>query len=182
MNIPTITSNALLDRRLVGRSRKTKMVAPNTTTAAPDPTIPFAEDLATGSSDKMQKDTRSSVPDVAIKPLVSAIFKLYTAIKPSALAATKPPSPKAINESEDATSSNNEDEINELIVESTIQTRAKLDALIASKMTKQFLHVAILKRKRDSTNEEERDEHRDKITRAMLALLAQDLDDTINDE
>jgi len=47
-----------------------------------------------------------------------------------------------------------------------------------------MLHVAIPKRKRDDVNiEQDRDEHRDKIARAMMALLAQDPDDTTaNDE
>ena len=75
-------------------------------------------------------------------------------------------------------------EVNEITTESTIQTRAKLAALTTPlKITKQFLHVAILKRKRDDvTDEEERDEYRDKIARAMLALLAQDLNEIDNEE
>ena len=81
-------------------------------------------------------------------------------------------------------STNNFAEVNEITAESTVQTRAKLAALTTPlKMTKQFLYVAIPKRKRDDvTDEEERDEHRDKIARAMLALLAQDLNETDNEE
>ena len=81
-------------------------------------------------------------------------------------------------------STNNPAEVNEMTAESTVQTRAKLAALTTPpKMTKQFLHVAIPKRKRDDvTDEEERDEHRNKIARAMLALLAQDLNETDNEE
>ena len=45
------------------------------------------------------------------------------------------------------------------------------------------MHIAILKRKRqDATDEEERDKHRDKIARAILALLAQDSEDTEDEE
>ena len=81
-------------------------------------------------------------------------------------------------------STNDFAEVNEITTESTVQTRAKLAALTTPpKMTNQFLHVAIPKRKRDDvTDEEERDEHRDKIARAMLALLAQDLNETDNEE
>ena len=74
--------------------------------------------------------------------------------------------------------------VNEMIVESIVQTRAKLIALTtSSKMTKQFLHVVISKRKRDDvTNEKKRDEHRDKIARVMLALLTQNLNETNNEK
>ena len=158
------------------------MITFNITKIAFDSTISFAKNLTTNFSNKMQKNTRFSLLDVIIKFLTFVIFKLYTIIKLSTFAIIKS-STLAINESENVTNSNNEDEINELIVESTIQTRTKLITFIAlSKMTKQFLHVIIFKRKRDSTNEKERDEHRDKITRAMFALLAQNLENTINDE
>lgn len=68
--------------------------------------------------------------------------------------------------------------------ESAVQTRAKAAATAPqSKMVKQFLHVAIPKRKReDKTDEEERFEHRQKIARAMTALLAQDFDSTDSEE
>lgn len=77
-----------------------------------------------------------------------------------------------------------ETETNELTAESTVQTRAKLAALTTPPwMIKQFLHVAIPKRNREAaTDEEERDEHRDNIARAMMALLAQDVYETGADE
>ena len=70
-------------------------------------------------------------------------------------------------------------EINELIVEFTIHIRTKLTIFTMSSLKKmqQFLHVVILKRKRiDFTNENERDEHRDKIARVMFALLNEKFD------
>ena len=73
---------------------------------------------------------------------------------------------------------NDESEINEFIAKSTVQTRAKLIVLIKLLSTfKQFLHVTISKRKRKITsNEKKRDEHRDKIVRIMLILITQDFD------
>ncbi|KAL8817469.1 MAG: hypothetical protein Q9191_008140, partial [Dirinaria sp. TL-2023a] len=70
----------------------------------------------------------------------------------------------------------NDVEQNELTAESSVETRVKLASLITSpSRAQQFLHVVISKRKRDDVTEEKmRDEHRSKIARAMLALLAQD--------
>ena len=89
----------------------------------------------------------------------------------------------AENKNEDAYS-DDQIETDELTAESTVQTRAKLAALTTSpRMIKQFLHVTISKRKREAaTDEEERDEHRDKIARAMMTLLIQELDETDSDE
>lgn len=68
--------------------------------------------------------------------------------------------------------------------EFAVQTRVKAAVTASqSKMIKQFLHVAISKRKReDKTNEEECFEHCQKIARAMTALLAQDFDSTDSEE
>ena len=48
-----------------------------------------------------------------------------------------------------------------------------------SSTLKQFLHIIISKRKRETASDEEkRDEHRNKIARAMLALIIQDFNET----
>ena len=72
-------------------------------------------------------------------------------------------------------------EIDELIVESSMQTRVKLITFTTSfttsfKSMQQFLYIVILKRKKNFIDVEKRDEHRDKIARVMLAFLTQKFD------
>ena len=79
--------------------------------------------------------------------------------------------------------SNENDEINELIAKSTIQTRVKLTSFTkSSRMIQQFLHVIISKRKRNVTDEEKRDEHRNKVARVMMILLIENLDTLDNEK
>ena len=79
--------------------------------------------------------------------------------------------------------SDENDEINELIAESTVQTRVKLASLTkSSRMIQQFLHVTIFKRKRDATDEKKRDEHRSKVARVMMTLLIENLDTFDNEK
>ena len=79
--------------------------------------------------------------------------------------------------------SNENDEINELIAKSTIQTRVKLTSFTkSSRMIQQFLHVIIFKRKRNVTNEKKRDEHRSKIARVMMIFLIENLDTLDNEK
>ena len=96
-------------------------------------------------------------------------------------AASKDSEVKDVEEKD--TYTNDDIENNELTAESSVQTRAKLAALTTpSRSVQQFLHVTISKRKRDSTDEQERDEHRDKIHRAMMALLVQESCKSNSDE
>ena len=165
LNLPTITMNALPDRRSVGRPRKetpvAPVVAPIIETAIINDT-PMADPIETSSN-----DLNTSADTPTIDPVV-------------------PHTNSTVSEDEENqdVTYNDKSENNELTAESSVQTRAKLAALTTpSPMVRRFLHVAIPKRKReDATDEEERDEHRDKIARAMMALLAQDLKDTETDE
>ena len=78
--------------------------------------------------------------------------------------------------------SNENDEINEFIAKSTIQTRVKLTSLTKiSRMIQQFLHVIIFKRKRNVINEKKRNEHQNKVARVMMIFLFENLD-TFNNE
>ena len=82
-----------------------------------------------------------------------------------------------------ATNSNDKNEINEFTIKSTIQTKTKLTILtISSRMTKQFLHVIIFKRKHKLIDEKKRNEHRKKIARVMFVFLIQNLDNTCNNK
>ena len=79
--------------------------------------------------------------------------------------------------------SDENDEINEFIAKSTIQTRVKLASFTkSSRMIQQFLHVIISKRKRNVTDEEKRDEHRNKVARVMMILLIENLDTLDNEK
>ena len=152
LNLKVATFNVLLERRSIDRPRKATIVAFEVV----QPALAIVEPATSTSIDT----SNWQAPIVKKSNLVNDSKEQY------------------IDDTNDPS------KVNEMTIESTVQTRAKLAALTTSpKMTKQFLHVVISKRKRDdATNEKERDEHRDKIARAMLALLTQDLNKTNNEE
>ena len=79
--------------------------------------------------------------------------------------------------------SDKNDEINEFIAKSTIQTRVKLASFTKSlRMIQQFFHVIVSKRKRNVTNEKKRDEHRNKVARVMMTFLFENLDTFDNEK
>ena len=164
LNLKVATPNVLGPRRSVGRPRKTAIVTPDVAinpNVVPEPMIIEPAEVTPTNTGNWQA---SSVEDHG----------------PEAISETSPRSHPDLVESKDYVDDVDDSfEVNELIAESTIHTRAKLAALTVSppKKVQQFLHVAIPKRKRiDSTDEDERDEHRDKIARAMLALLGEESD------
>ena len=144
LNLFTITSNALFDKRFINKSRKTISIMFDVSIIVFNSTTIFAKN-------KMQIDVASNAIDEIDK--------------------------------KNATNSNDKSEINKFTIESTIQTRTKLTILtISSRITKQFLHVIIFKRKRKLTNEKKRNEHRNKIARVMFVFFIQNFDDKNNNE
>ena len=80
-------------------------------------------------------------------------------------------------------SNKNDDEIDEFIAKSTIQTRVKLASFTkSSHMIQQFFHVIISKRKRNVTNERKENEYRNKIARVMMIFLIENLDTFDNEK
>ena len=78
---------------------------------------------------------------------------------------------------------NENDEINEFIAKSTIQSRVKLTSLTkSSRMIQQFFHVIIFKRKRNIINEKKRNKHRSKVARVMMIFLFENLDTFDNEK
>ena len=147
--------NALSERRFVERSRKT---AASMTSAFAVVFVAFT--LVTSSAS-----------------VESAILENRN----EAQAKVKSMNAKKNDEFNDISDEN--DEINELIAESTVQTRVKLASLTkSSRMIQQFFHVIISKRKRDATDEKKRDEHRSKIARVMMTFLIENLDTLDNEK
>ena len=147
--------NALFERRSVERSRKTAI---SMTFAFVVISVAFIFVTSSASAE-------------------SAIFENRN----EAQAKVKSMNAKEDDEFNDISDEN--DEINELIAESTVQTRVKLASLTkSSRMIQQFLHVIISKRKRNVTDEEKRDEHRNKVARVMMILLIENLDTLDNEK
>ena len=147
LNISIVTSNVLSDRRPIGRPRKSSSPSK----------LPAGDSAVTN----RHLDSHDFQPD-----------EQHGFTCPNDDAAPISMTNDAENKNEDAYS-DDQIETDELTAESTVQTRAKLAALTtSSRMIKQFLHVTIFKRKRETaTDEEKRDEHRDKIARVMMILL-----------
>ena len=157
LNLKVITPNELPPRRPVGRPRKNAIAA----------------------SDTITPEKIAAAEPMAVEPAVPAPVNTGNWRAPI----IKERVPETIPEDQCVEDQDDSAEVNELTAESTVQTRAKLASLTPPKPAQQFLHVAIPKRKRqDATDEEERDKHRDKIARAILALLAQDSEDTEDEE
>ena len=169
LNLPTITMNALPERRPVGRPRKVVSASAAAPMASASAVVPAA--------------STPVAPPASVEPVAppASVEPAVPEDKSEARAEVKPMNVEEDDEFNDTSDEN--DEINELTAESTVQTRAKLASLTKPpRMVQQFLHVAIPKRKRDATDEEERDEHRSKVARAMMALLSEDLVTLDNEE
>ena len=157
--------NALLDRRSVERSRKKtsatfvaaliiEIVSINDT---------FMTNLIETSNNDLNTSANTSTKDSVVFNTNTTVFE---------------------DEENENVTYNDKFENNELTTKSSVQTRAKLATFTSSSsMIRRFLYVIILKRKRENaTDEEERDEHRDKIARVMMTLLTQNLKNIEIDE
>ena len=167
LNLFTITMNVLFERRFVERSRK----------------IVFASAAISTTSIIFAATSTTSVISVVFTFVTSSI-SVESAIlenKSEARAEVKSMNAKKNNEFNDTSDEN--DEINEFIAKSIVQTRVKLTSLTkSSRMIQQFLHVIISKRKRNVIDEKKRDEHRNKIARVMMIFLFENLDTLDNEK
>ena len=157
--------NALLDRRSIERSRKktsaTLVAVLIIETVSINDT--FMTNLIETSNNDLNTFANTSTKDSVVLNTNTTVFE---------------------NEKNENVTYNDKFESNELTAKSSVQTRTKLTTFtFSSSIIKRFLHVIIFKRKRENaTDEEERDEHRDKITRVMMTLLAQNLKNIEIDE
>ena len=181
LNLKMITFNVLFVRRLVDKSRKIVVIDSNVIVVILEIMIiefsKFVTKFATEFATKFA--TR-----FANAPLTSIAIEKQTLESKLDETKSRRATLNVKLEEQYIDDVNDVAKINELIVESTIQTRIKLASLTtSSRQMQQFLHVVISKRKRhDAIDEEERDEHKDKIHRVMLTLLAQDFEETKNEE
>ena len=123
LNLFRITMNVLSERRSVKKSRKIAFASATTST--------------------------TSVVFVAFTFVTSSVFVVFAIFVNRNESRTEIKSMNAKKNDEFNDTSNENDEINELIAKSTIQTRVKLTSLTkSSRMIQQFLHVIISKRTR----------------------------------
>ena len=157
LNLFTITMNVLSEKRSVERSRKRVSA--------------FAATSMT------------SVVFVAFTFVTSSVSVESAILENRNEIRTEVKSTNAKKNDDFNDTSDENDEINEFIAKSTVQTRVKLASLTkSSRMIQQFLHVTVSKRKRDATDEKKRDEHRSKVARVMMTLLFENLDTLDNEK
>ncbi len=212
LNLKVATANVLPERRPVGRPRKVAAAASGaivspviaigaepviagSTEPAPEPTPKMATPNAPSKKRPVGRPRKvvAAVPGAVVPPVIAVDNPI-----PNPVIAVDA-EPMVAGSAESASVNTNTltpkeqvpyiedpydpEEVNELTAESTVQTRAKLASLTSPPRTaQQFLHVATKRKRHDSTDEEERDEHRDKIVRAMLAFLAHESDGNENKE
>ena len=154
LGFPIQTPNAMPPRRPVGRPKKVTQVA------AGAPATPIQID-----EPELDQEGEGLTPE-ELEVTADSTVKTRSATKSKS--SDVDPSPEASSDSPPAEN-----------VNSTQNLPSKAEAK-AAKMVKQFLHVAVPKRQRE--DDEDPTEHRDKIIRAMMALLATENKDLETEE